>query len=93
MAAKRIHVSRYDAFDDWFVGWGKSEDCHAEGPANHWFWLAYLMLGLVEKADRPYNEDKPLPFSPQYIRNRLGISNIPALISSSATATAASASA
>lgn len=73
MAAKRIHVGRCDAFDDWFVGWGKSEDCHAEGTANHWFWLAYLLLGLVKESDRPYNEDKPLPFSPRHIRDRLGI--------------------
>ena len=78
MAAKRIHVGRCDAFDDWFVGWGKSEDCHIEGTANHWFWLAYLILGLVKESDRPYNEDKPLPFSPQHIRERLGITSAPA---------------
>jgi hypothetical protein len=69
--AKRIHVERSRHMDNWFVGFGKDESCQIEGTANHWYWLAYALLGLVDEKDSPYSEDKPLPFSPAYIRAAL----------------------
>lgn len=69
--AKRIHVERERHMDNWFVGFGKDESCQIEGTANHWYWLAYALLGLVDEKDSPYSEDKPLPFSPAYIRAAL----------------------
>ena len=62
-AAKRIHVVRLTPNDDWFVGYGKSQECQIEGTANHWHWLALIILGLVDQNQRPYSEDKPLPVS------------------------------
>lgn len=67
-AAKRVHVRKSAFLDDWWVGYGKNEACQIEGTPNHWFWLAYLMLGIVEESDSPYSGDKPLPFSPAYVR-------------------------
>ena len=69
--AKRSHVERERHMDNWFVGFGKDESCQIEGTANHWYWLAYALLGLVDEKDSPYSEDKPLPFSPAYIRAAL----------------------
>ena len=69
--AKRIHVERARHMDNWFVGFGKDESCQIEGTANHWYWLAYALLGLVDEKDSPYSEDKPLPFSPAYIHAAL----------------------
>lgn len=70
-AGKRVHVIPAHSLPGWWVGHGKSEDCQIEGSANHWFWLAYLMLGLVEQSDVPYTDEKPLPFSPAYVRARV----------------------
>lgn len=63
-AAKRVHVVGPHSDDwDWWVGHGKDESCQIEGTPCHWFWLAYLLIGLADHKDRPYSEDKPLPFS------------------------------
>ena len=67
-AAKRIHVIRNDESNwSWWVGHGKDESCQIEGTPNHWFWLAYALVGLVPKSDCPYSEDKPLPFSREHV--------------------------
>lgn len=61
-AAKRIHVENNGTPGwDWWVGYGKDDGCQIEGTANHWRWLAMLVLGLADPADSPYTEDKPTP--------------------------------
>ncbi len=59
---KRIQLQRVGFVGDWFMACGKSQDCKTEGQANHWFWLAYWLLGLVKTEDCPYALSKPLPF-------------------------------
>lgn len=73
-AAKRVNVIHCDDLGDWFVGHGKNEDCQIEGTAAHWHWLAYVILGLVDAADCPYSEQKPLPFHKDIL------ADIPALL-------------
>lgn len=63
-AAKRVNVVPSNWLEDWFIGHGKDVSCQIEGTANHWFWFAYLLLGLVEMGEQPYDEDKPLPHPP-----------------------------
>lgn len=60
-AAKRLHVVLSDSLEDWWWGYGKDESCVIEGTANHWRWLAMLILGLANGRDVPYDEDKPTP--------------------------------
>lgn len=61
-AAKRVNLTHYDDLGDWFGGHGKDKTCFIEGTADHWFWLAYTLIGLVKPKDCPYTEAKPLPF-------------------------------
>lgn len=67
-AAKRVHVDKSEHLPDWFIGYGKDEFCQIEGTANHWNWLALIILGLADPNDAPYDEDKPLPVTPAEIR-------------------------
>ena len=67
-AAKRVHVEASDGLSDWWVGYGKDHSCQIEGTANHWNWLALIILGLADPADAPYDEDKPLPIDPADLR-------------------------
>ena len=67
-AAKRINLIRPEAAGEWWVGYGKSEGCMVEGSANHWHWLAYILMGLVKPEDAPYSERKPLPFDKYWVR-------------------------
>lgn len=67
-AAKRVHVAKSDWMSGWYVGYGKDESCQIEGTANHWNWLALIILGLADPKDAPYDEDKPLPVTPAEIR-------------------------
>ena len=66
-ATKRIHVERSDAMDSWWFGYGKDQGCCIEGTPCHWYWLAYILLGLAKESDAPYTEDAPLPYSPKKI--------------------------
>jgi len=59
-AAKRVHLQRTD-YDWWWTGYGKDESCQIEGTANHWRWLAMIILGLVDPIEHPYSEDKETP--------------------------------
>jgi hypothetical protein len=61
VAAKRVHVIKSDWLDDWYWGFGKDESCSIEGPANHWRWLALILLGLVKPEDAPFDEQKEAP--------------------------------
>lgn len=62
LAGKRIHVTHVDDPEwDWWIGWGKEDSCQIEGQANHWRWLALLILGLADQKDVPYSESKPTP--------------------------------
>lgn len=70
-AAKRVNLRKSAWLSSWWVGHGKDESCQIEGPPNHWFWLAYILLGLVDQKDAPYSDDAPLPFSPAYLRAAL----------------------
>lgn len=67
-AAKRVHVDKSDWMSGWWVGYGKDDSCQIEGTANHWNWLALIILGLADPNDAPYDEDKPLPVDPAEIR-------------------------
>ena len=60
-AAKRVHIQKSDHIDNWWVGFGKDEICQIEGTPNHWRWAAMLILGLADRKDAPYTEDKPTP--------------------------------
>lgn len=60
-ASKRIHVKESDFLSDWYVGFGKDESCQIEGTQNHWRWLALILLGLADRKDAPYSEDKEPP--------------------------------
>lgn len=70
-AAKRVHVEASDGLSDWWVGYGKDHSCQIEGTANHWNWLALIILGLADQDEAPYDEDKPLPVDPADVRAAL----------------------
>ncbi|MDV2987054.1 UNVERIFIED_CONTAM: hypothetical protein Q9R58_22350 [Methylobacteriaceae bacterium AG10] len=70
-AAKRVRVKKSDWLAGWYVGHGKDESCQIEGTANHWNWLALIILGLADPNDAPYDEDKPLPVDPAEVRAAL----------------------
>ncbi|MBA9071865.1 hypothetical protein FHR71_005658 [Methylobacterium sp. RAS18] len=72
-AAKRLNVVKSDWMSGWYVGHGKDESCQVEGTANHWNWLALIILGLADPKDAPYDEDKPLPVTPAEIRIALDV--------------------
>ena len=61
-AAKRLGIQE-GGMDDWFIPWSpRNSNDFGEGSWNHWRWLAAIILGLVDSKDRPYDEDKELPF-------------------------------
>lgn len=72
-AAKRVNVVKSDWMSGWYVGHGKDGSCQIEGTANHWNWLALIILGLADPNDAPYDEDKPLPVTPAEIRIALDV--------------------
>ena len=66
-AAKRTNIYRSEDLDNWWMGHGKDESCFIEGTANHWFWLAFTLIGLTKADECPYSEDAPLPYSKDYV--------------------------